>query len=117
MAGYQLTGHWDRRDAAWILALTGQLNDQTESVYDQLLAQRADDGTAVVLDASRLEHVSSIGYSLWLQLASRVRESGGDFVVAGATPPVSRPLEMVFGDHIRQVSTVEEALAIVGRIA
>ncbi|MEB3187282.1 MAG: STAS domain-containing protein [bacterium] len=117
MTGYRLTGHWDRRGGAWILALSGQLNDLTEPLFEQILARYQVDGLPVVLDASGLEHVSSIGYSLWLQLASRVEAAGGAFTVAAAPPQVSRPLSMVFGDHIPQVSTVEAALGTPRRTA
>ena len=110
MNGYQLTGHWEKRGEAWVLTLVGHLNDQTETIYDAEVASKIPDGGRVVIDAAGLAHVSSIGYSRWLQLAAHLREAGGDLVVAAAPVAVSRPLRLVFGEHIALRATVEDAL-------
>lgn len=110
MAGYYLDcrREWDG-DVVRVLP-SGYLNDQTEGEFEAFLREASDCSPRLVLDASGLIHISSIGFGTLLSFAAGLRAAGGDLRLASLNPSMQRALRLAFGDYLRVFETAFEAV-------
>jgi anti-anti-sigma factor len=103
---------------AHVVQLAGRLDhDNSEAYRVELLAhieQHAAGGTAIVLDLSRLQYVSSAGLRVFMLASRQAKAQGSRVLVAAAQPMVAEiflisRFNLIFSIH----QTLREALAAV----
>lgn len=117
MTNYHLTCTWEEAEGVVVMRPMGYLNDQTERGFEELLREVATPNPRVVLDASDLVHISSIGFGMLLAIAADMRQVGGDLRLTGFNPSLSRALTLVFGPYFRLYDSVHEAVRSFGAVA
>ncbi|MNY17681.1 putative anti-sigma factor antagonist [compost metagenome] len=110
MASYHLSCSWEIEGEVVVMRPEGYLNDQTEREFEGTLREAARDSQRIVIDASGLIHVSSIGFGTLLAVASDLRRGHGDLRIAALNPSLTRALTLVFGPYFRLFETVPEAV-------
>lgn len=117
MTNYHLTCTWEDVDGVVIMRPMGYLNDQTERGFEQIVAEVGAASPRIVLDASELVHVSSIGFGTLLALAADLRRHGGDMRLSGLNPSLTRALTLAFGPYFQLFATPDEAVRSFGAVA
>jgi anti-sigma B factor antagonist len=109
MTNYHLSCSWETVEGIVIMRPMGYLNDQTERGYEQLIQEVSQESPRIVLDATDLVHISSIGFGLLLANAAELRRRGGDVRFAGLSPSLRRALTLAFGEYFQLFETPAEA--------
>ena len=104
-----------KRDNAFVLAVSGRLDSQTVMEAEKEVTRWLDAGeTKIVCDLSGLEYISSAGLRLILVAAKRLKAAGGGFCLCGVQGPIQEILDIAgFTKIIPIRATVDEALASV----
>lgn len=108
---YPLSFAWHDVGDVVVFRAAGYLNDQTEQAFEQAVRQATARRSRLVLEASEIAHVSSIGFGLLIALASDLRQRGGDLVLAALSPNLQRVLTLAFGTYFQQYGSTEAAIA------
>lgn len=117
MTNYHLTCSWEDADGVVIMRPMGYLNDQTERGFEQVVTEVGAECPRIVLDASELVHVSSIGFGTMLALAAEMRRLGGDVRLSGLNPSLTRALTLAFGPFFQLFETPDAAVRSFGAVA
>ena len=106
-----------REDAATVLTPVGRLDGLTAEYLEARISEVVGPGEAVlVLDCSRLRHISSGGLRALLIGAKLCRQRDGDLAVAALQPQCRRVLEVTgFLSILDHYETLAAALAADGR--
>ena len=109
-------------DNALVLSPVGRLDhDNCEAFREELaphLERAAKEGTAIVLDLSGLEYVSSAGLRCFMLAAKEARASGGRIVLAALRPVVAEIFQISRFDLVFELfPSVREALSAVSASA
>ena len=84
-----------RRDGYVVVAPVGRLDSASASTFDRQLTAVIQRGEArLVLDLSGLEYVSSVGLSVFLAAAKKVKSANGRLVLAGLNDRIRLVFEM-----------------------
>ena len=66
----------------------------------------------VILDLSRVSHVSSVGWGTLLKLSRQARESGGEIKLAAMSDRIMKIFQLLeLGHELASTADVEQALA------
>ena len=85
----------ERLDGQYRLRLRGELDLSTAPwLRDHLSEISADGGQRVIVDLSGLSFIDSTGLSVLVGGWKRLRETGGDLVLASPSPPVAKVLDI-----------------------
>lgn len=117
MTNYHLTCAWEDVDGVVIMRPMGYLNDQTERGFEEVVTEVGEACSRLVLDASELVHVSSIGFGTLLAISAELRRQGGDLRIAGLNASLTRALTLAFGPYFQLFATPEEAVRSFGAVA
>lgn len=84
-----------RRDGHLVVAPTGRLDSASATTFDRQLStaiQRGD--TRLVIDLTGLEYISSVGLSVFLAAAKKIKAANGRLVLAGLNDRIRLVFEM-----------------------
>jgi anti-anti-sigma factor len=84
-----------RRDGYVVVAPTGRLDSASAASFDRQLSsviQRGD--TRLVIDLSRLEYISSVGLSVFLSAAKKIKAANGRMALSGLNDRIRLVFEM-----------------------
>jgi anti-anti-sigma factor len=101
---------------ATLLAISGRLDSETAREFEVALTATLDRGvSALALDMSGLDYVSSAGLRLLLLAAKRTKAEASPFTLFGLQPQVAKVLEVSGFAKILPIATDrEDALAALG---
>ena len=77
-----------------VIALGGRLDSNTSPELEALICPRMEATSAVIVDMSRLEYVSSAGLRVLLKAAKIARSSQHRLALAGLTPQVQEVFDI-----------------------
>jgi anti-anti-sigma factor len=102
-----------RHDDVLVIAPAGRLDSSNAPVFDRRLVSSIEQGdTAIVIDLSALEYISSIGLSVLLSVAKRLKRVDGRVRLAAMNDRVRTVIEISGFTRIFDIHpTVESALA------
>ncbi|WP_181703151.1 STAS domain-containing protein [Chthonobacter albigriseus] len=96
-----------------VIAPVGRLDSTNAPIFDQRLSTTLERGdTAIVIDLSALDYISSIGLSVLLSVAKKVRRLEGRVALAGMNDRIRSVVEISGFTRIFEIHpTVETAVA------
>ena len=96
--------------------LAGSLDGESADFFlDCVQGQVLEGRKKVIVDCSRLSHISSMGLGVLARVHSRMMKVGGDVKLAGVHGPVAAVMELVkFSRVFHFYPTVEDAIAAHG---
>lgn len=93
-----------------MLRADARLNkDPPDQVADDLLALIGGGHSAVVVECSGLDFVSTVGLSLLIRIHKRARQEGGELHISGLRPLIVELLEITRIDKMLTVHDDEES--------
>ena len=94
-----------------VIEISGKLDSNTAPVAQQEIMPKLDTG-AVVIDASKLNYVSSAGLRMLLLAAKKLATKNRKAILAGMTPDNQDVMKMTGFDHMFEFyETIDEAVA------
>jgi anti-sigma B factor antagonist len=104
------------RDAACVLALTGELDAHTAPEFEAALQACLDRGDArLVADGAGLDYVSSAGLGVFMAFLEPARSAGGDLKIAALPERVFEVFDLLgFPEVFDFAPTVDDAVAAFG---
>lgn len=102
-----------RRDGIVVITPGGRIDSTTASNFDKHVSAVIDRGdTSIVVDMSQLDYISSMGLSVFLSAAKKIKAADGRLALAGFNNRVRLVFEMTGFLQLFQVyPTLEAALA------
>jgi anti-anti-sigma factor len=101
-----------RRDGVLVLALKGRLDAASASSFQNLLAERMEQGERrFAVDASGLIYISSSGLRVLLQVARQLEKHSGRIVLCSVQESIRRIFEIAgFASLFRIYGSSEQAI-------
>ena len=101
-----------RQDGVCILSLTGRLDANTSTGFQQQLLQIIEDGTSnIVLDCENLDYISSAGLRVVLVAIKQVQPTEGKVVLCSLQQYIREVFEVAkFDAFLTIADTLEDAL-------
>ena len=110
MANYHLTSTSEEIRGVVVLHLTCYLNDQTEQGFESLIRDVTINSARLIIDASELSHISSIGFGTLLAMTIELRKREGDLRFTQLSPPLKRALTLAFGRFFAIYDSLDDGL-------
>ena len=105
------------KNSVTVIEITGKLDSNTSPVAQQEIMPKLESGS-VVLDASRMEYVSSAGLRLLLLAAKKLAMKKRKAVLTGVSSEIRDVMKMTGFDHMFECHpTLDAAVAAAGKAA
>jgi anti-anti-sigma factor len=103
----------DRQDGGLIVSPAGRLDSANAPALERWLSAAVERGdTLLIVDLKALDYISSIGLSVLLSVAKKIKRAKGKFVISGVNDRIGAIMEISgFNKVLTIVPTVEQALA------
>ncbi len=105
--------HHEKSGQVDILGLDGILNADTNMEFDELLQSlSAQELPLILVDASKMEYISSAGIGCFIGSIGKIRKKGGDIRFSGMEKRIKRVFDMLdMTDFFKFFPNFDEALA------
>ena len=104
-----------KNQGVMVVSPHGSLDINTRKVFQDELTGLVDSGeTAILVDFSAIDFITSTGISALLFAAKRLEEMGGKFAVCSLSDDIKRVMKIASLDTILDsYATVDDALAVI----